>query len=48
MAKAVLTLTSKNYSSWSLRGWLLAKFAGLDFTEKMIAPDDPEARAEIL
>ncbi len=48
MAKAVLTLTSKNYSSWSLRGWLLAKFAGLDFTEKMVAPDDPEARAEIL
>ena len=48
MPKAVLTLTSKNYSSWSLRGWLLAKFAGLDFTEKMIAPDDPEARAEIL
>jgi glutathione S-transferase len=48
MAKVVLTLTSKNYSSWSLRGWLLAKFAGLDFTEKMIAPDDPDARAEIL
>ena len=48
MAKAVLTLTSKNYSSWSLRGWLLARFAGLDFTEKLIAPDDPEARAEIL
>ena len=41
MAKAVLTLTSKNYSSWSLRGWLLAKFAGLDFTEKMIAPGRP-------
>ena len=48
MAKAVLTLTSKNYSSWSLRGWLLARFAGLDFTEKLIAPDDAEARAEIL
>ena len=48
MAKAVLTLTSRNYSSWSLRGWLLAKFAGLEFTEKMIAPDDPDARAEIL
>jgi glutathione S-transferase len=48
MAKAVLTLTSKNYSSWSLRGWLLAKFARLEFTEKIIAPDDPGARAEIL
>ena len=48
MAKAALTLSSKNYSSWSLRGWLLARFAGLEFTEKLIAPDDPEARAEIL
>ena len=24
-----LTLSSKNYSSWSLRGWLMARFAGL-------------------
>ena len=23
-----LTLSSKNYSSWSLRGWLMARFAG--------------------
>lgn len=48
MAKAVLTLSSKNYSSWSLRGWLLCKFAGLDFEEKMVARDDKAARAEIL
>jgi glutathione S-transferase len=48
MAKAVLTLSSKNYSSWSLRGWLLCKFAGLDFEEKMVAVDDEAARAEIL
>ncbi|MDO9237664.1 MAG: glutathione S-transferase family protein [Aquabacterium sp.] len=45
---AVLTITSKNYSSWSLRGWLLARFAGLDFSEKVIPPDDPATRAEIL
>lgn len=48
MPKAVLTLSSKNYSSWSLRGWLLAKFAGLDFEERMVPPDDADARAEIL
>ena len=48
MAKAVLTITSKNYSSWSLRGWLLTKFSGLDFEEQTISPDDPAARAEIL
>lgn len=46
--KTTLTISSKNYSSWSLRGWLLAKFAGLPFVERMVAPDDPDARAEIL
>ncbi|MFA6140122.1 MAG: glutathione S-transferase, partial [Hyphomicrobium sp.] len=34
MATAVLTISSKNYSSWSLRGWLLCKMAGLDFHEE--------------
>ncbi len=48
MAKATLTISSKNYSSWSLRGWLLAKFSGLEFEEVTVAPDDPSARAEIL
>jgi len=48
MAEATLTISSKNYSSWSLRGWLLAKFSGLDFEEKIVPPDDPAARAEIL
>jgi len=48
MAKASLTISSKNYSSWSLRGWLLTKFSGLDFEEIVVAPDDPSARAEIL
>ena len=33
MSKATLTLASKNYGSWSLRGWLLCKMAGLDFEE---------------
>jgi glutathione S-transferase len=48
MAKATLTISSKNYSSWSLRGWLLTKFSGIDFEEIIVAPDDPSARAEIL
>ncbi|QTN24973.1 glutathione S-transferase family protein [Rhizobacter sp. AJA081-3] len=47
-ARATLTLSSKNYSSWSLRGWLLARFAGLDFDEVMVSPDDAEARKELL
>jgi glutathione S-transferase len=48
MAKAVLTISSKNYSSWSLRGWLLCKLAGLDFEERRLSIDDPDARAELL
>ncbi|HEX9462472.1 MAG TPA: glutathione S-transferase family protein [Alphaproteobacteria bacterium] len=48
MAKASLTISSKNYSSWSMRGWLLAKFAGLDFEERPVPIDDPSNRAEIL
>jgi glutathione S-transferase len=48
MSKATLTISSKNYSSWSLRGWLLARFAGLDFKEVMVPPDDADARKEIL
>jgi glutathione S-transferase len=43
-----LTLSSRNYSSWSLRGWLLARFAGLDFEEVMVSPDDTDARRELL
>lgn len=46
--RATLTLSSKNYSSWSLRGWLLARFAGLDFDEVMVPPDDADARKELL
>ena len=45
---ATLTLSSKNYSSWSLRGWLLTRFAGLAFQEVMVSPDDEDARKELL
>ena len=48
MAGAVLTISSKNYSSWSLRGWLLCKFAGLPFEERLVPSDDESARKELL
>jgi glutathione S-transferase len=48
MTDAVLTISSKNYSSWSLRGWLLCKMAGLDFVEQAVPVDDPTNRAELL
>lgn len=46
--EASLTLSSKNYSSWSLRGWLLVRFAGLEVSEVMVPPDDADARKELL
>jgi len=48
MSKATLSISSKNYSSWSLRGWLLCRMAGLDFAETRVSLDDPSTRAELL
>ena len=48
MARAILTISSKNYSSWSMRGWLLCKMAGLKFKEQTVALDDPGVRLELL
>jgi glutathione S-transferase len=45
---ATLTISSKNYSSWSLRGWLLVRFAGLPFEERAVPVDDAAARKELL
>lgn len=48
MAQATLSISSKNYSSWSLRGWLLARFSGLAFREVVVSPDNADARRELL
>ena len=48
MTSATLTLSSKNYSSWSFRAWLMAKMSGIEFEELILPPDDTAARAEIL
>ena len=48
MTQTILTISSKNYSSWSLRGWLLCRMAGLDFVEEVVPVDDPANRAELL
>ena len=48
LRRPTLTLSSKNYSSWSLRGWLMCRFAGLDFDEVMVSPDDADVRKELL
>ncbi len=44
---ATLIIGNKNYSSWSLRAWLLLREAGIEFEEKRIALDEPETRSKI-
>ncbi|HKS61518.1 MAG TPA: glutathione S-transferase, partial [Xanthobacteraceae bacterium] len=48
MAEARLSINSRNYGSWSLRGWLLCQMAGLDVAVDMVSADDPTGRAELL
>ena len=48
MAEATLSINSRNYGSWSLRGWLLCRMAGLDVEVEMVSADDPSGRAELL
>jgi glutathione S-transferase len=45
---ATLTIISRNYGSWSLRGWLLCRMAGLDVDVRVRSLDEATARAELL
>jgi glutathione S-transferase len=45
---AILRISSRNYSSWSLRGFLIARLSGLAFRTITVSPDDPSTRAELL
>ncbi len=46
--QAVLTISSRNYSSWSLRGWLILRISGVAFRVERVSSDDAVARAELL
>ena len=45
---AMLRISSRNYSSWSMRGWLLCRMAGIAFEEEVVSADDVNSRAELL
>lgn len=47
MTNLILVIGNKNYSSWSLRPWLLMKQWGLDFDEVCIALYTPASRTAI-
>ena len=48
MAEFTIYLANKNYSSWSLRGWLMLKATGVPLDEVVIPLYEPQSRAEIL
>lgn len=47
MAPLTLVIGNKNYSSWSLRPWLLMKRLGIAFEEVLITLDTPSTREDI-
>jgi glutathione S-transferase len=47
MAALTLVIGNKNYSSWSLRAWLLAKHVGVEFDEIVVVLDAPDTREQL-
>lgn len=47
MAEFTVVIGNKNYSSWSMRGWLMARIAGIEFDEIVVPLDRPETQAAI-
>jgi len=48
MSDLTLVIGNKNYSSWSLRPWILMKHLGLPFDEKLVRLYTPESKDELL
>lgn len=48
MADFTIYLANKNYSSWSMRAWLMLKQAGAEFDEVVVPLRQAETRTEIL
>ena len=48
MADFTLYIGNKNYSSWSLRGWLMVKASGIAFEEILIRLRQSNTKAEVL
>ncbi len=42
--KLTLVIGDKNFSSWSMRAWLVASLSGVPFEEKLVFLDKPETK----
>jgi glutathione S-transferase len=47
MAPLTLVIGNKNYSSWSLRAWLLMRHVGIDFEEILVRLDTADTRESL-
>ena len=48
MSELTLIIGNRNYSSWSLRAWLVLKKTGAEFEETVIPLGQPDSREQIL
>ena len=48
MSEFTLVVGNRSYSSWSLRGFLAARLAGLAFDEVLVRLSEPGSKAELL
>ena len=48
MSKPILVIGNKNYSSWSLRAWLILKHAGVDFDEVRVPLSVPGYKEKVI
>jgi glutathione S-transferase len=47
MPKPLLVIGNKNYSSWSLRPYMILKSAGIAFDEKLVPFGDPKFKSKV-
>jgi glutathione S-transferase len=48
MSTCTLVIGNRNYSSWSLRGWLAASQSGIDFETELVRLSEPGSQAVLL
>ena len=48
LAELTIIVGNKNYSSWSLRGWLPVRQTGAEFEEVVVPLDRPESKESLL
>lgn len=48
MSAFTLVIGNRNYSSWSLRGWLAASLCGIDFETVLVRLSEPDSHAALL